>query len=977
MKRIFFFILTYLILIISIAYASYDHVVLIVHSHDEEYEMSHHIYDTIEKTLTGPGKGIRIVTEFIDSTRINNDFHYFDTMNRSFFVKYSMNIPDVIVTIGNDALSFVYSLRDSLFYNVPIVFVNVINLKDRIVLDNLTTGIYEKYDYPGLVKEIINLQPNIKKIVFLGDSYFELLRDFLEAEITEFIKGNKFENVDIELLDGLSLDGIVERFKGKKDTALIVMSALNNHSEIRFVEGINKFLFNNLKIPLYTFYNEAMETGSVIGGKVLSCSEKGRIVAKYVLELLEGKSIKKLPLVSTDKLSRWVFDYNLLKNFNIDLKKLPKDSLVLNAPDDKIHLDKNLVYFIILVLIILAAGFSIYNYFQKKHKKILMLYKMVLEHTYDIIIITNFEGDIIDVFGNVENTFGFTEDEIKKMNVSELYFDKAERNKFMVNIKESGKLSNLITVFKKKDGKKLIFESSAIYFRMDNEDRIFTILRDITDKLENEEELKFYGYLIENSPVFISVMDTDGKIIYANNYFLSFTGYEKNEYLDKKCIFFNKEFFDEIKQKLEENGFWSGEIENVKMDGSIYTESAIISKTNYKGKDVYVKFGIDITEHKKIKDKMIAQQKFETLGQLAGGIAHDFNNILTVISSYLQVYKMKVTNESDKKIFNKMIETVDKASVLISQLLAFSRQDSHQPVLINVSKYLVDSVDIYRRLVREDIELILERKTKEVIVKVDPVHLDQMFMNMINNSVYALEQVERDNKYIKITIDKKVFHEDKPYGIFTINKGKYAEIIIEDNGTGIDESIVDKIFEPFFTTKPRGKGTGLGLASIYGFIKRNNGYILVDTKKGEYTKFTIYLPLFEMKSKENQDLINANEKIKLLKDKHVVVIDDNKDLAHSVGTMLSGLCRKVTVFDNPLKAKDFILANKDDIGLVISDIMMPEMSGIELVDILKKEGVSLPIVLMTGYATEEFKEGKVSVPVISKPFSLNNLLEYL
>ncbi|MGA1846252.1 ABC transporter substrate binding protein [Deferribacter abyssi] len=971
-KTIFFLVLLHLTLINSSAFAFQDNLVLVVHSHDEEYGRTHNVYEAIGKTLADLRTEVRVVTEFIDSSRINIDFYYFDTIRRSFFVKYSDDVPDVIVTIENDALNFVYSLRDSLFNDIPIVFVNMLNFKDKIVLDNLTTGIYEKYDYDGLVKEIIKLQPNIKKIVFIGDSYFEMFHGFLEAEISEFIKNNNFKNVDIELLDGVSLNELVERFKGKSDVAAIVMSASKNNSEIRFVKGINKFLFNKARIPLYTFYSESLETGSVIGGKVLSCSKKGEIVGDYVLKLLEGKDIKELPLVSSDELGRWVFDFNLLKNFNIDIKKLPNDSFILNAPDDQIHLNKKFVYTFIFILIISASGFLIYSYFQKRHKQVLMLYKMVLEYTYDIIFITNFGGDVIEVYGNVENTFGFKEDEIREMNLNELYYSKVEKDKFLANFKESGKLTNYITFFKNKSGDKLIFESSAISFRMDNEDRIFIILRDITDKLEREEELKFFGYLIEQSPVLISVMDVDGRIIYANKHFLLYNGHE----VGKQCIFFNKHS-DEIRQQLDENGFWSGEIENVKTDGSRYTESSIISKTNFKGKDVYVKFGIDITEYKKIKDKMIAQQKFETLGQLAGGIAHDFNNILTVISSYLQVYQMKVDREYDKKIFNKMMEAVDKASSLISQLLAFSRQDSHQPVVINVSKYLVDSIDMYRRLIREDIELILDRKTKEVILKVDPVHLDQMFLNMINNSVYALEHVKRDHKYIKITIDKKNFHDERSYGFFTINKGKYAEIIIEDNGTGIDESIVDKIFEPFFTTKPRGKGTGLGLASIYGFIKRNNGYIIVDTKKGEYTKFIIYLPLFEMNMENKQELMNTNEKINLLRDKHVVVIDDNKDLAHSVGAMLSRFCKKVEVFDNPLKAKDYILANKNDIDLVISDITMPEMSGVELVNNLKKEGVQFPIVLMTGYGVEEFRSGTISVPVISKPFSLDNLLKHL
>ncbi|MDD3846098.1 MAG: PAS domain S-box protein [Syntrophorhabdaceae bacterium] len=356
----------------------------------------------------------------------------------------------------------------------------------------------------------------------------------------------------------------------------------------------------------------------------------------------------------------------------------------------------------------------------------------------------------------------------------------------------------------------------------------------------------------------------------------------------------------------------------------------------------------DVTERKHLESQLLQSQKMEAVGTLAGGVAHDFNNLLSAIMGYASLLQMKMEKDNPLYVYaSHILTSSEKAATLTQSLLAFSRKQviNLRPVAIN------DTVEklhrLLERLIPEDVEFRIRKSPERLIVMADPGQLDQVIMNLITN---ARDAMPRGGK-LTITVERASVGGDfivtHGYG----KAGEYALIAISDTGIGMDQKVIDKIFEPFFTTKGVGRGTGLGLAIVYGIIKQHNGYIDVTSRPGEGSVFCVYLPLVWLEPADEEQTARVAGGTET-----ILVAEDNTDLCELSVKVLEDHGYKVLAARDGAMALETFREHRDDISLVILDVVMPRMNGKEAFDAIRVLDPSVRVIFTSGYTDDIIEE---------------------
>jgi len=509
------------------------------------------------------------------------------------------------------------------------------------------------------------------------------------------------------------------------------------------------------------------------------------------------------------------------------------------------------------------------------------------------------------------------------------------------------------------------------------------IISNTVARLSAQEEEHMLSTAIENSSETVVVTDSQGCIRYVNPAFEKITGYSKAEALGQNPRILKSgkqdlDFYKDLWQQISSGGTWRGRFTNKRKNGTLYIEDAVISPVIGKDGTIrnFVAIKRDITNQLDIEKQFHAAQKMESIGRLAGGVAHDFNNMLAVILGFAEL-AMSKTNANDP--VRKDIEQITKAgkhsAELTRQLLAFARRETAKPRILDICESIRDSAKMLNRMLGEDIEVILSLQREEIRVKMDPSQLDQILMNLCINARDAIS----GKGTISISTSKRSFCEEHCRQHPQFIPGNFAVISVADNGCGMDENVMNNIFEPFFTTKPSGKGTGLGLSTIYGIVKQNGGFITVSSTPGQGSIFDIHIPLANEKAEvpaEEKKLIQAAETIQW-QNTTILVADDEPSVLTICRSMLENLGYNMIEADNPLKALD-LAARKERIDLLLTDVVMPDMSGKELADKILQIHPECKVLYMSGYTADIIsKKGIVgnNVGIVRKPFTKAELVE--
>jgi len=361
----------------------------------------------------------------------------------------------------------------------------------------------------------------------------------------------------------------------------------------------------------------------------------------------------------------------------------------------------------------------------------------------------------------------------------------------------------------------------------------------------------------------------------------------------------------------------------------------------------------------------------ESIGSLAGGVAHDFNNMLTVIMGHAQLGLMQSdTNHKICDHFAEIMKTAERSADLTKQLLAFARKQAIAPKNIDLNEVIDGMLKMLRRLIGESIQLTWQPAPDLWRIKADPSQIDQILANLCVNARDAINGTGRITiETCNNTVDSS-YCEENPEAV----PGDYVQLSVSDDGRGMDKETMALVFEPFFTTKGVGEGTGLGLATVYGIVKQNNGFITIYSEPGKGTTFTIHLPRLEEKSQKSQAEVKAAPLPK--GQETILLVEDEPGILQITSLLLGKQGYTLLTAGTPGEAMRLAQEHVGEINLLITDVIMPEMNGKDLANRLQSLNPHLKCLYMSGYTSDIIAQHGVldeGVYFIQKPFSLPDL----
>jgi PAS domain S-box-containing protein len=502
---------------------------------------------------------------------------------------------------------------------------------------------------------------------------------------------------------------------------------------------------------------------------------------------------------------------------------------------------------------------------------------------------------------------------------------------------------------------------------------------DITDRKRSEEIIRHLTLAVEQSPAGVVITDTAGTIQYVNRKFTELTGFSAAEALGKNPRIFKSgntstEVYRELWGKITAGEEWRGVMQNRRKDGSLWWNAATVSPMRDVDGNVthFLAIQQDVTQQRQLEDQLRQAQKMEAVGRLAGGVAHDFNNLLTVISSYSELLldDLPAADQARRDDLGQIKKAAADASALTRQLLAFSRQQVLEAKVLDLNAIVSGAGKMLQRVIGEDITLALVLAPKLGWVKADPGQVEQVIMNLAVNARDAMPDggkltIETTNT----ELDAGYIGEHGP-----VAPGSYVRLVVSDTGVGMDDETRRRIFEPFFTTKEQGKGTGLGLATVYGIVKQSGGFVWVYSEPGKGAAFKIYLPQVvqsegvERGAETLPPPAKGTETVLLAEDAASVRAVTRQILERQGYTVLEAPSGRAAV--------DIAAKRRGGIHLLLTDVVMPEMSGRQLADQLAELRPEIKVLFISGYTDDSVVRHGVleaGVAYLQKPFTPDSL----
>jgi PAS domain S-box-containing protein len=601
-------------------------------------------------------------------------------------------------------------------------------------------------------------------------------------------------------------------------------------------------------------------------------------------------------------------------------------------------------------------------------------------------------GDFIELNETWCKILGYTKEEVLGRNFSE-FIHPDFREIFKENFPKFKSMGYILGVefeMIKMDGSEIIvsFDGKIGYKDDGSFNQTHCVLSDITERKRAEAERGRLMLAIGQAGEAIVITDCDAIIQYVNPAFEAITGYTHEEAIGRNPRILksgeqDEAFYLTMWEKLTRGETWRGRLVNKKKDGELFTEEAVISPVrNEAGQTVnYVAVKRDITEHLKLEAQFQQAQKMESVGRLAGGVAHDYNNMLSVIMGFTELALQKTAPDDPlHEDLAEILSAARRSADITRQLLAFARRQTIDPQAIDLNEAVEKMLKMLRRLIGEDIDMAWRPGPGRMPVFMDPSQLDQLLANLCANARDAIADVGRltiETGHVRFDADYCADHAGFILGDFIL-------LAVSDDGCGMDKDTLDKIFEPFFTTKGVGRGTGLGLATVFGIVKQNDGFINVYSEPGRGTTFKIYLPPHAgedagIKAQETTEISAGHGET-------VLVVEDEAPVLKLARKILAGLGYTVLTAATPdealaaaeanLSACGDAQAGAGNIHLLITDVVMPEMNGRELAEHLQTHYPDLKVLFMSGYTANVIAHRGVldeGVHFIQKPFSRKDL----
>ncbi|MFC4235316.1 ATP-binding protein [Thalassospira xianhensis] len=497
---------------------------------------------------------------------------------------------------------------------------------------------------------------------------------------------------------------------------------------------------------------------------------------------------------------------------------------------------------------------------------------------------------------------------------------------------------------------------------------------------ETERRVRWF---FDDSPLSIVLADMSGTVTDANRAFIETAGQRHERVIGRSILeLILPEDRDEVARYLSKAvmGMGKGGQIEARLQGSRGVAAQIylqrVAGRSGEAGALLLNF-LDTTEQKNLEEQFAQSQKMQAVGQLAGGVAHDFNNLLTAMIGFCDLLLSR-HGPGDPSFADIMQikQNANRAANLVRQLLAFSRRQTLQPKIINITDALAEMSNLLRRLIGEKIDLKVSHGRDIGLVKVDPGQLDQVIINLVVN---ARDAMAANGGTLTVQTGTEIVDEARNTGTELIPPGDYIRIEVSDTGIGIPKDNLTRIFEPFFSTKQRGEGTGLGLSTVYGIVKQTGGFVAVQSEPGVGTTFTIYLPRYEATEEELAETRAVAEEApsRDLTGTGAILLVEDEDAVRTFGARaLRGKGYDVLEANNGDNALEVLAKTDKTIDLVISDVVMPGIDGPTLIRMLREKRPDLRVIFISGYAEDTYRDEldeENGVHFLPKPFSLKDL----
>jgi len=543
-----------------------------------------------------------------------------------------------------------------------------------------------------------------------------------------------------------------------------------------------------------------------------------------------------------------------------------------------------------------------------------------------------------------------------------------------------------------KDGSKIpvLFSGSAMRNKDDEIQGIVCVAQDLTERKKVEGELKEsetrFKTLSELAPVGIYMTDLQGKCQYVNQRWSEMAGFSldkaKGDGWIKGIHSEDRELvLSSWEQMIDSNGHWGTEYRFQDLDGQITVVYGLAKKImDSSGNNLgYIGVNLDITERKhaeqerlQLETQLRQAQKMEALGTLAGGIAHDFNNILQGIFSSVETASLKLPkNNPAKDLLQQVLILGERGAALVRQILTFSRQDQQKQEIFQISPLVQEALQMMKEVLPSPIKIQSDIENVHGNILGISSQIHQVIINLCTNAGYAMGKNEG---VLKISLHETVLNPTDAK-LLDLTEGPYIKLSVQDTGSGIPPEIKKRIFDPFFTTKPVGEGSGMGLSVVHGIVKNHQGSITVESESGngglfQGTTFHVFLPVAE----DDVSQPSSEEKLISQGEGHILLVDDEKIIIETTKEFLEHLGYTTSITYSSYAALELFRSNAHQFDLVLTDLTMPEMTGIQLSKELLRIRDDIPIILATGHS--EILENLDEIGIrrkIQKPYSIEEL----
>ncbi len=904
--------------------------ILILNSYNTGYDWWEEEMAGVNDVFSKAFPRVELYIEHLDAKKFPTKQH-FPAEAGLLEAKYVNRRIDVIIAMDNAALQFALQYRQSISPGTPLVFCGINDYDPAMISgQSRITGVAEYHDFVGTLGLALQLHPNTHDVVVIHDYTDTGLA--IRSELKKMAP--RYPEVKLRFIDEMPLEETVSNLKSIAPGSLVLMLSYTvekggrtfSHSEAaRLVSSASP-------VPVYSVYAAQLGNG-VVGGRMMKGQIQGQKAAELAVRIIRGEAPETLPVITGD-LSHPMFDYRVLNRFGISHAKLPADTILINSPLSTFAINKNAVWSGSLFTIFCAVGLMVLALNIRKRRRL----EVQLSSK-------------IDQYQESQEELQATE-EMLRAQVDEY-------------VQSQDELQATEEMLREQIGEYQITHDQL----MATEEMLRVQLEAV------EESSQKFKAVFEHSPITVALTSLpDGAFSEVNQAFIGMFGYSREEAIGKTTVelgvWLHESYRNRFLKQLRDNGYVHNfETEMRRKNGEEFTVLFSGVLLEIAGKPSVLSAVMEITEQVRLQNQLHQSQKMDVVGQLAGGIAHDFNNMLAGIMAAAELLKIRMpSDEKNHKMVDTIIEATSRSADLTRELLTFSRKETAVANPVRINEVIAAVMSLLVRTIDKQIQLSARLDESNPVIMGDQTQLQNALLNL---GVNARDAMPQGGELLFATVTKVLDEVAcRSLGI-SLQPGCYLEIAVSDTGVGMTKSVMEHIFEPFFTTKAVGKGTGLGLAAVYGTVLSHHGELNVQSEPGVGSVFKIYLPLIE------EGKVPQAFNCEAVPGSGGVLLVDDEELLRDVGhEMLEDLGYTVFLAENGEQALEVYAANRGDISLVILDMIMPKMGGKEAFLKLREAAPELNVLFCSGFSHEGTGDELVGLGAsgfIQKPYGRSEL----